>query len=79
MTALARVGRVFAQAFAVPAEDITKQTLPDDVPKWDSLGHMTMVSILEREFGVQFEVDEVMEMASVQNILDVLAKKGIHD
>jgi acyl carrier protein len=38
-----------------------------------------MVAILEREFGVQFEVDEVMEMASVQIILNVLAKKGIQD
>jgi acyl carrier protein len=79
MTVLARVGKVFCEAFAVPAESITSQSLPDDVPKWDSLGHMTMVSILEREFGVQFEVDEVMEMATVQSILDVLAKKGVHD
>jgi len=73
------VGKVFSEAFAVPAESITSQTLPDDVPKWDSLGHMNMVSVLEREFGTQFEIDEIMEMASVQNILDILAKKGITD
>ena len=79
MTALARVGRVFGEAFAVPAESITEQTLPDDVPKWDSLGHLAMVAVLEREFGLQFEVDEVMEMASVQNILNVLARRGVHD
>ncbi|MGA2156845.1 MAG: acyl carrier protein [Bryobacteraceae bacterium] len=79
MTVLARVGRVFNEAFAVPAEAISRQTLFDDVPKWDSLGHLSMVAILEREFGVQFEVDEVMEMASVQIILNVLAKKGIQD
>jgi len=72
-----RVAKVFNEAFAVPADSITNQTVPDDVPKWDSLGHMNMVSILEKEFGTQFEVDEIMEMASVQNILDVLAKKGM--
>lgn len=70
---------MFNEAFAVPADDITEQTVPDDVQKWDSLGHMNMVSILEKEFGTQFEVDEVMEMASVQNILDVLGRKGIKD
>jgi acyl carrier protein len=78
MTTLSRVASVFSQAFAVPAEDITSKTVPDDVAKWDSLGHMNMVSVLEKEFGLQFEVDEIMEMATVQNILDVLARKGIH-
>jgi acyl carrier protein len=77
MTAISRVATVFHVAFAVPAEGITEQTVPDDVPKWDSLGHMNMVSILEKEFATQFEVDEIMEMASVQNILDVLARKGM--
>ncbi len=76
---VSRVANVFHEAFAVPAEIITSQTAPDDVPKWDSLGHMNMVSILEKEFGLQFEIDEIMEMASVQNILDVLARKGIKD
>lgn len=79
MKVVNRVANVFNEAFAVPADDITEQTVPDDVQKWDSLGHMNMVSILEKEFGTQFEVDEVMEMASVQNILDVLGRKGIKD
>lgn len=79
MKSIDRVAKVFNEAFAVPAEDITNQTVPDDIQKWDSLGHMNMVSILEKEFGTQFEVDDVMEMASVQNILDILVRKGIKD
>jgi acyl carrier protein len=77
MTSIARVAKVFNEVFAVPVESITEQTVPDDVQKWDSLGHMNMVSGLEKEFSLQFEVDEIMEMASVQSILDVLARKGI--
>lgn len=74
---IARVGKVFEAAFTVPASQITTDTTPDDVPKWDSLGHMSMVSILEKEFGTQFELDEVMEMATVRNILDILSNKGV--
>jgi acyl carrier protein len=77
MTTLPRVARVFSRTFAVPAEDIASGTGPDDVPKWDSLGHMNMVSALEKEFGLRFKADEIMEMATVQDILDVLAMKGI--
>lgn len=79
MKIIYRVAKVFNEAFAVPPEGITNQTVPDEVQKWDSLGHMNMVSILEKEFGTQFDVDEIMEMASVQNILDVLARKGVKD
>jgi acyl carrier protein len=77
MTTLSRVASVFSQAFAVPAEDIASNTVPDDVPKWDSLGHMNMVSVLEKEFHLRFKPAEIMEMASVQDILEVLARKGI--
>jgi len=76
MTTLERVANVFNAAFAAPVESITEETTPDDVPKWDSLGHMSMVALLEKEFGLQFEVDEIMEMATVRRILEILAKKG---
>lgn len=74
---IARVGRVFEAAFTFPASQVTTETTPDDVPKWDSLGHMSMVNILEKEFGTQFELDEAMEMATVRNILDILSNKGV--
>ena len=79
MSTVARVASAFNKAFAVPVESITAQTIPDDVPKWDSVGHMNLVSALEEEFGVQFEVDEIMSMATVAIILDVLATKDIRD
>ena len=54
-------------------------TVPDDVKKWDSIGHMSMVAAMEDKFGVQFEVDEIMEMIDVNKILEILATKGIKD
>lgn len=51
--------------------------MPDDVPNWDSIGHMNLVASLEQEFQVQFEVDEIMEMSSPQKILDILKARGL--
>ena len=76
MSVLERVANVFAAVFVVPAESVTIDTIPDDVPKWDSLGHMAMVAALETEFGVQFELDEVMEMATVSKIVEIVTAKG---
>lgn len=72
---LDRVAKVFSIAFLVSADTITSATTPEDVARWDSLGHMNMVAALEKEFGVTFEVDEIMNMASVAEILNVLTAK----
>jgi acyl carrier protein len=40
-------------------------TTADDVPGWDSLGHVNFMYTVEQEFGVQF-TDE--EFASFENV-----------
>jgi acyl carrier protein len=72
---LDRVAKVFNIAFLVSADTVSAATKPEDVARWDSLGHMNLVAALEREFDVTFEVDEIMSMASVGDILDVLTAK----
>jgi acyl carrier protein len=76
---LMTVQGAFAAAFDVEPQSITIDTTPSDVPAWDSMGHVALVSSLERAFGLSFDVDEVMEMENVRQILRVvearLAKK----
>ena len=76
MTSLDRVARIFSDVFAVDSESVTLETTPDDVLKWDSLGHMNLVASLEQEFKIRFEVDDVMEMIDVSKIVEILAARG---
>jgi len=73
------LGEIFKETFAHDSARFSAETVPDDVKKWDSIGHMTMVAALEEKFGLQFEVDEIMEMIDVKKILEILASKGIKD
>lgn len=77
MKRLEGVQKAFASSFGVDPAKITPATVPEDVKKWDSLGHMTLVAALEENFGLQFEVDEIMEMATVAAILSILEAKGV--
>ena len=74
-----KVQSAFKAAFDVEPQSITLETVPGDIPAWDSMGHVALVSSLEREFGVSFDVDEVMEMENVRQIMKIvqtrLAKK----
>lgn len=72
-----RLAAVFQRTFAYDPAAFSLQTSPDDVPNWDSIGHMNLVTQLEDEFAVQFDVDQIMEMSSAERILEILRAKGI--
>ena len=72
---LARVQKAFHVAFDVDPQSISLDTQPDDVPGWDSMGHVTLASSLEREFDVSFDVDDLMAMENVREIFRIVQSK----
>jgi len=74
-----RVAGVFEKVFDVEPERFTPEGVPEDVLRWDSLGHMNLVMGLEDAFDVHFEVDEIAELSSGAKILEILRAKGAQD
>jgi acyl carrier protein len=72
---LAKVQKAFHVAFDVDPQSISIDTQPDDVPGWDSMGHVTLASSLEREFDTSFDVDDLMAMENVREILRIVKSK----
>lgn len=72
---LKKIQTAFNLAFGVAPESITIDTTPKDIPAWDSLGHMSLVSSLEQTFALNFDVDEVMEMENVSQIARIVAAR----
>ena len=48
MTLVERLGKVFQAAFGFDAAKFSAEIVPQDVSKWDSIGHMTLVAELEK-------------------------------
>ena len=72
---LIRVQTAFRSAFDVDPGTITIDTTPDDVNAWDSMGHVTLASSLEKEFGLMFDVDDLMDMENVKEICRIVRSK----
>ena len=70
-----KVQAAFKAAFDVEPQSITIDTTPADIPAWDSMGHVALVSSLEQAFGLSFDVDEVMEMENVRQIVKIVEAK----
>lgn len=72
-----RLANLFEKTFGLEKERFATTLAPEDVPNWDSIGHMNLVMYMEQEFNQHFEVDEIMEMSSPAKILEILAAKGV--
>jgi acyl carrier protein len=71
-----RLAEAFNTVFQLPLEQWTDALTPQDVAGWDSLGHVRLVTQLQEQFGVEFEVDEIMRMETVGEIKKILASRA---
>ena len=49
--------------------------IDDDIEEWDSLSHIRLLTAIEANFGVQFDLDEIGNMTDVATIVDLLHQK----
>ena len=68
---------IFVGTLAISPDQYADTLAPDEVQKWDSLGHVQLVMALQGEFGVEFDVEEMMEMENVGKIKEILVKHGV--
>lgn len=47
------------------------------LPGWDSLGHIAIVAELESRFEVALESDDIAEMTSFARCVEILEKRGV--
>ena len=47
----------------------------DDIPGWDSVGHMNLVTELESHFGISLDMDEIVGLDSVGAVRAIVARK----
>jgi acyl carrier protein len=65
-----------AGVFDHPVEELTPETLRDDIPVWDSLGVLTLMAEFDEKFGIVLTDADMRAMQKVDDILEVLRKNG---
>lgn len=51
----------------------------DDIPEWDSLGHLKLLLGLEEEFKIKFSIEDTENLTSLRNICNLIATKTSYD
>lgn len=57
------------------AVKITEETTSSDVENWDSMNHVVLISSIEKEFDVKFDIMEIIELDSIRGFISLIEKK----
>jgi acyl carrier protein len=67
---------VFKEAFEVD-EAVIPGLKYQDIPAWDSVGHMMMIALLEDKFDIMMDTDDIIDLSSFEIGKDILAKYDV--
>ena len=65
-----KVKEIIATVLGVDISRIEEDTAIGDLPEWDSLHHIMIISNIEREYGFRFTPDVMMDLEDVSDIVN---------
>jgi len=74
MTNIEKYTQAFIDAFSVDAEAV-KTLKFQQIPAWDSVGHMGLIAQLEEQFGIMMEPDDIVDLSSYDKGKEILVSK----
>lgn len=70
-----RLNDVFRDVFDDINIVVSESTTSKDIENWDSLEHINLIVAVEQEFGIKFNMSEVINMSNVGDMVDIILSK----
>ena len=77
MTNLEQYNKIFMDVLGADETQLNESFTFKDVPQWDSVAHLSLISELEEAFDVMLEADDILHYGSYENGKMILEKYGI--
>lgn len=71
-----RLNGVFQDVFDDESITVTETTTADDIEEWDSLEHINLLAAVEQEFGMKFNMGQVVSMKNVGEMADIIMSQA---
>jgi acyl carrier protein len=71
-----KIESIFSCIFSIPEDTIGDSTVLQNIPTWDSMMHMVLITQLEEEYQVQLTGDEIADMQTVGDARRILKGHG---
>ena len=71
-----KIKNIMASVFEVSVDDINDDSSPDNIENWDSLRHMNLITVLEEEFEIRFNEEQITEMMNF-SLIELIIKEEL--
>ena len=69
--------KAFKSSLTISDETFNEELKYNEIPEWDSIGHMTLISGIEDEFKISIETDDVINLSSFKEGIKILKKYNV--
>ena len=70
-----RVSKIFNDVFNIKKFKLKKTTSAKDISNWDSINNLKLIIVLEKEFKIKFDPDEIIKIKNVGELIKSIEKK----
>ena len=74
---LKKINKIFQFIFDDQNLKINRKTSAKDIDEWDSLAQIKLISRIEKEFKLRFNIKEINNLKNVGEMIDLIEKKKI--
>ena len=75
MTNKDQYDNIFMEAFSIEKSQIDETLEYESIQEWDSIGHMTLVGMIEDAFEISMDLDDIIELSSYNKGIEILSEK----
>lgn len=69
-----QVKEIIARVLNVPLERITDELSSGNIPEWDSVGNLAIISTIEQELELEFPLEDLFDLTSVRSLVEEVDK-----
>jgi len=66
--------KIFINSLSIDESKFNESIKYNEIPEWDSIGHMTLMSGLEEGFKIALETDDIVDFSSYKKGIEILTK-----
>ena len=67
----------FKDTFEINDDQLNDKLEYQSIDTWDSVGHMSLMAVLEDEFDIMLEMDDIIDFGSYSTGIKTLEKYGV--
>lgn len=73
MTNLEKYNQAFIESLEITADQLAGLAY-QQVPNWDSVGHMGLIAAIEDAFDIMMDTDDIIDLSSYEKGMEILTK-----